>query len=428
MNKVDKRKTYNIINIILSVIFAIIILFEVVVWIITFINDNSTINIYGSKPYIVKYDDSVYGFKYGDLAIAKELKNNSEYVNNTGIVYKTSYKNNNKAVILRQQDFEQIKSNSLSRYEGKYKHSIKKLGKVILFFKELYAVIMTIIIVALICVIIFLLRKNSKEELSKEYIRNRRIKDILIILFITTTYVSIFFIGELVENSGYEIIKDNTNNNLLDNTANNVIENNTIENNTVENNINETIQNGTTNTGKTNINTGKQNGNENNSQNGSQNSGENDNNKPNENVPVDTGIDFEVTEKEKTWNQLQELSIFNNKYFNGQNKIAPGVSGSYEFKVHNKSKYNMRYKVKFSENNNYNINLQYKIKRNGQYLNTEYARIQNLNFDSISLNSYGTDVYTIEWKWIDSSNDTEIGNNAENVVYNLMINVTGEKE
>ena len=88
----------------------------------------------------------------------------------------------------------------------------------------------------------------------------------------------------------------------------------------------------------------------------------------------------------------------------------------------------MKYKVKFSENNNYNINLQYKIKRNGQYLNTEYARIQNLNFDSISLNSYGTDVYTIEWEWIDSSNDTEIGNNAENVVYNLMINVTGEKE
>ena len=414
MKKVDKRKTYNVINIILSVIFAIIILFEVGVWIITFINDNSTINIYGSKPYIVKYDDSVYGFEYGDLAIAKELKNNNEYVNNTGIVYKTSYKNNNKAVILRQQDFEQIKSNSLSRYEGKYKQSIKKLGKVILFFKELYAVIMTIIIVALICVIIYLLRRNNKEELSKEYIRNRRIKDILIILFITTTYVSIFFIGELVENSGYEIIKDNTNNNLLDNTVNNVIENNTIENN-----INEIIQNGTTNTGKTNINTGKKN---------ESNSGGNDNNKPNQNVPVDTGIDFEVTEKEKTWDQLQELSIFNNKYFNGQNKIAPGVSGSYEFKVHNKSKYNMRYKVKFSENNNYNINLQYKIKRNGQYLNTEYARIQNLNFDSISLNSYGTDVYTIEWEWIDSSNDTEIGNNAENVVYNLMINVTGEKE
>lgn len=419
MKKVDKRKTYNVINIILSVIFAIIILFEVGVWIITFINDNSTINIYGSKPYIVKYDDSVYGFKYGDLAIAKELKNNNEYVNNTGIVYKTSYKNNNKAVILRQQDFEQIKSNSLSRYEGKYKQSIKKLGKVILFFKELYAVIMTIIIVALICVIIYLLRRNNKEELSKEYIRNRRIKDILIILFIITTYVSIFFIGELVENSGYEIIKDNTNNNLLDNTANNVIENNTIQNNTVENDINEIIQNGTTNTGKTNINTGKEN---------ESNSGGNDNNKPNQNVPVDTGIDFEVTEKEKTWDQLQELSIFNNKYFNGQNKIAPGVSGSYEFKVHNKSKYNMKYKVKFSENNNYNINLQYKIKRNGQYLNTEYARIQNLNFDSISLNSYGTDVYTIEWEWIDSSNDTEIGNNAENVVYNLMINVTGEKE
>ena len=302
MNKVDRRKTYNIINIILSVIFAIIILFEVVVWIITFINDNSTINIYGSRPYIVKYDDSVYGFKYGDLAIAKELKNNNEYVNNTGIVYKTSYKNNNKAVILRQQDFEQIKSNSLSRYEGKYKHSIKKLGKVILFFKELYAVIMTIIIVALICVIIYLLRKNSKEELSKEYIRNRRIKDILIILFITTTYVSIFFIGELVENSGYEIIKDNTNNNLLDNTANNVIENNTIQNNTVENDINEIVQNGTTNTGKTNINTGKKN---------ESNSGGNDNNKPNQNVPVDTGVDFEVTEKEKTWDQLQELSIFN---------------------------------------------------------------------------------------------------------------------
>lgn len=400
MNKVDKRKTYNVINIILSVIFAIIILFEVGVWIITFINDNSTINIYGSKPYIVKYDDSVYGFKYGDLAITKVLKNNNEYVNNTGIVYKTSYKNNNKAVILKQQDFEQIKNNSLNRYEGKYKYSIKKLGKVILFFKELYAVIMTTVIVALMCLIIYLLRKNNKEELSKEYIRNRRIKDFLIISFVITTYVSIFFIGELVENSGHEIIKDNMNNNLLDNTENNVIENNTVDNNT--NNIDETNTN--------------------------KNYGENSNNKSNKNALVDTRIDFEVTEKEKTWDQLQELSIFNNSYFDGKNKIAPGVSGSYEFKVHNRSKYNMRYKVKFSENNNYNINLQYKIKRNGQYLNTEYARAQNLNFDSITLNSYGTDVYTIEWKWIDSSNDTEIGKNAENVVYNLMINVTGEKE
>ena len=130
--------------------------------------------------------------------------------------------------------------------------------------------------------------------------------------------------------------------------------------------------------------------------------------------------EFVVTEDKKTWGQETELDIFSNKYYN-TNKIAPGVDGSYKFRVHNNLNGKVKYDLIFTEENSSDVNLMYKLKRNGQYVYNEYQDpegIKNLEIDTNSI-----DEYDIEWKWIDSDNDTAIGENAERTNYKLNIRV-----
>lgn len=395
MMEKEKQKKKISVNLVISIIFAILIIIELIIWTITFVKDNSTLNICGYKPYIVEYDDNIYGLKKGDLAIAKELKNKDDYMYNEAIIYKAKYQNDKTALILRESDYSKIKNNSISRFEGKLKSSKRGLGSLISFFRETYVVLISIIIALLICIIIYFVRLNKKEELSKEYIRDRRIKDISVITFIIVTYISIFFIGRLYENSGI-IITDRKE--MVENTIENNVTNVT---NVTNNNID---YNEITNTSN-NLSNNKSNGNIN-----------------------DDGIEFDVTENDRSWKQLQYLKIFNNNYFNGQNKIAPGLSGSYNFKVKNMSSKRMKYVINFYESNDYNINLKYKLKKNGEYIVSDYVSANNLSSSKQSLGISESDIYTIEWKWVDSDNDTEIGENAENVKYNLAIKVDGEAE
>lgn len=408
----NKKKIGNISNIILVIIISILLLLEVCTWMITLIKGNSTINIFGYKPYIVMYEDTKYNLNDGDLTIGKELKNKDEYNNNTGILYKATYKDDKTAVILNNSDYEKIKNNSVSRYEGKINFSLKRLGKFVLFMREIYAVLMIVIILIIAYSSIYYIRKNKKEDLPKEYIRNRKIKDIIVILFIITTYVSIFFIGELKQNAGTQLVDNKNGNNTVENDISNNVDN--IVENTI---INNNVQNGTTHNNNQNVNTTINNSNIKDSTNNSSN-----------NTVIDSGINVIITEKDKSWTELERLSIFNNEFFKGENKIAPGVYGSYEFKVDNQSKSSIVYNIKMSENNSYKINLKYRIRKNGQYLNDEYVSADNLQILKQQLESYGKDTYIIDWKWFDSDNDTEIGKNAENVKYNLFIKIDGEME
>ena len=147
-------------------------------------------------------------------------------------------------------------------------------------------------------------------------------------------------------------------------------------------------------------------------------------NKPNKNndIPVfdeDTDKDIIgkvfVDDKDGNYIYQQNLNIFNNAAFNYTNKIAPGVSNTYNFKVNNTSKVDIKYYIEMYEQTEYNINLKYRLRRNGSYvigsednwvsaneLKTEFKNLKASNYDSFEL----------DWKWFDDDvNDTNIGEN-----------------
>ena len=69
--------------------------------------------------------------------------------------------------------------------------------------------------------------------------------------------------------------------------------------------------------------------------------------------------------------------------------------------------------------------MKYKLKRNNTYIVDHYVSYNELNISDIILNSKASDTYYLEWKWISSDNDTEIGKNPDSK-YDLKIEVKAE--
>ena len=70
-----------------------------------------------------------------------------------------------------------------------------------------------------------------------------------------------------------------------------------------------------------------------------------------------------------------------------------------------------------------------KIIKNGEYLNTEYKYINEINIPNYDLANGSKDTYIIEWKWIDNdSADTLAGQNADLVKYSLKISISGSQK
>ena len=151
------------------------------------------------------------------------------------------------------------------------------------------------------------------------------------------------------------------------------------------------------------------------------------NNGTNDNI-IDSDINFIVTENSKSWNQLSNLNIFKDGY-SKSNKIYPGLSGKYEFRVENKSDFEVEYKINMQALKNADINLKYKIIKNGIYLNNEYMDIDKISIPNYDISSGKVDTYVIDWKWIDNDSvDTEIGKNAEKINYILKILVNASQK
>ena len=172
---------------------------------------------------------------------------------------------------------------------------------------------------------------------------------------------------------------------------------------------------------------------DNNNNNNGKGSGDNSNkgdNSGNKDVPVvDNGDRFRIYEGAKEWSELKELSIFNNSYFNGQAKIAPGVNGIYNFTVENFGNTKMKYDIDFTDENPYNINLKFKIKYNGNYVagnETTWADYNAMDQVNREINAGAKDLYTIEWKWVDAPNDTEVGE-ADGSYYKLHVKAYAEE-
>ena len=199
--------------------------------------------------------------------------------------------------------------------------------------------------------------------------------------------------------------------------------------NTIENNFTNDIGNTTENVENNvnNLNIVKNNINGSNVNNNRNNNNDSKDNSSNDDI-IDTGINFEVTENSKSWSQIENLGIFKNEFLKS-NKIYPGISGKYEFKVENKSDFYINYKINMEVLSNYNVNLKYKIIKNGEYLNTEYKYINEINIPNYDLANGSKDTYIIEWKWIDNdSADTLAGQNADLVKYSLKISISGSQK
>ena len=132
-----------------------------------------------------------------------------------------------------------------------------------------------------------------------------------------------------------------------------------------------------------------------------------------------------VSDNEITWNGQTDAKIFTNSMYEFDDKIAPESFNTYQFVVKNGTNYKIKYNISFIEDNPYNINMKYKLKKNETYLIDHYVSVSELNVSNILLNLSNNDTYYLEWKWISSDNDTEIGKNP-NSYYNLKIKVEAE--
>ena len=125
------------------------------------------------------------------------------------------------------------------------------------------------------------------------------------------------------------------------------------------------------------------------------------------------------------WNGSSDLKIFSKSIYDFDDIIAPESSNTYEFVVRNNTKYKIKYSVKFIESNLYDINMKYKLKKNSDYIVDTYSNANALIIDEYTLDSNESDTYYLEWKWLSSNNDTDIGANPE-AKYGLKIEVEAE--
>ena len=123
----------------------------------------------------------------------------------------------------------------------------------------------------------------------------------------------------------------------------------------------------------------------------------------------------------------QRLEIFNNAAYEYTNKIAPGVSNTYHFVIHNSSDMNLKYYVEMYEDSEYKVNLKYRLKRNNNYVignESTWVTADELKTAFKNILTSDSDKYSLDWKWFDNDNkaDTLAGVNMRSL-YKLNIRV-----
>lgn len=129
----------------------------------------------------------------------------------------------------------------------------------------------------------------------------------------------------------------------------------------------------------------------------------------------------------------RDLKIFENAAFQYTSKIAPGVSNSYDFRVHNTTLKAINYSVNFEETSEYAVNLRYRLKREGNYVvgdDDTWVSAGELVSAMKYLSSNSTDNYTLDWEWPYEGGtdvaDTEAGEEMTSE-YSLGIKITFEE-
>ena len=122
--------------------------------------------------------------------------------------------------------------------------------------------------------------------------------------------------------------------------------------------------------------------------------------------------DIIVYDKYKVWDN-KELRIFANPAYEYESKIAPGSYNSYTFVIRNNNDFDVTIDITFVEENPKDINLQYKLSNKGKYIignKNDYVSLNgSKTINQIKLPAKSQLSYILDWKWVDSDNDTEIG-------------------
>lgn len=132
--------------------------------------------------------------------------------------------------------------------------------------------------------------------------------------------------------------------------------------------------------------------------------------------------DGDIIIEDKNGNYLfqKKLEIFDNSFLD--NKIAPGISSVYFFRINNNSNVNIKYDLKLNNASSYDINMKYRLKRNGKYiLGNEWMNAFSIKTSFLELDSGKSDMYELEWKWFDNDEvDSYIG---ENIINDYFLNI-----
>ena len=267
-------------------------------------------------------------------------------------------------------------------------------------------------------------------ERMKEVNRVKKLYIGLVILCLFLLYFAVFFIHNIVDRgTGNDSQSPNiTDSNVLDESEDNSNKQDGKDNNTGNNgNMNGNQDENELNQGESGQNSANGNGSNGNDSDNEGLGGNQSGDDGNGDI-VDNSDRFKIFEGDKEWSDLKQLNIFENSYFKNQSKIAPGVHGSYNFTVENFSGDRMKYDVIFSEENPYNINMVFKLKVNGDYVagdSSNWVDFAELNRTGALINTQSRDLFTIEWKWEDAQNDTEVGTSYGSY-YRMRIQVNAE--
>lgn len=126
--------------------------------------------------------------------------------------------------------------------------------------------------------------------------------------------------------------------------------------------------------------------------------------------PYETKI-INVTSEDKDWYKNENINLFEYLNDRGEKIIWPGQSGKYTFIIQNSTSQPIYYKFNMQDKNEENINMKYRLKMNNVYVigsEKNWVSIDEMKLDNIYVLKDSAELYTLEWKWEETDNDTKI--------------------
>lgn len=139
---------------------------------------------------------------------------------------------------------------------------------------------------------------------------------------------------------------------------------------------------------------------------------------------IPTMFVVEGAEDGMAWEDTENLPIFYNSDF-GTDKIAPGMTGRYSFRLSNESGGPLEFSLVFDCVNEYGIDLAYTLYRDGVPVAGQIEKVpaEGLSTDGMTIEEGSDSIFSLEWEWRHNDPvDTEAGENQALYVLNITFN------